>query len=218
MFPLGTVALPGAVLPLRIFEPRYRQLLADVIAGDGVFGVVLIERGSEVGGGDLRSKVGTLVRIEQHQDLGGGQHGILASGVERIRVVRWLSDDPYPRAEISLWPDEEPATADDDSTGSNDVSRCSNEAELLSIYTSCITNLRRLLATATELGYDVAPSTFDAPDNPVSGSYFLVALTPVGPFDKQQLLTAPSAEDRLPLLASLIVDQLALITGEASAD
>ena len=48
MFPLGTVLLPGMALPLHLFEPRYRQLIQDVLDGDGTFGVCLIERGSEV--------------------------------------------------------------------------------------------------------------------------------------------------------------------------
>jgi len=59
MFPLGTVLLPRAHLPLHIFEERYRALARDCLAGDRSFGVVLIERGQEVGGGDVRFSVGT---------------------------------------------------------------------------------------------------------------------------------------------------------------
>ena len=59
MFPLGTVLFPHALLPLRVFEPRYRTMTAHVMRGDAEFGVVLIERGSEVGGGDIRFDVGT---------------------------------------------------------------------------------------------------------------------------------------------------------------
>lgn len=215
MFPLGTVVLPGMPLPLRIFELRYQLMLHDVMAGDQKFGVVLIERGSEVGGGDSRSNVGTLVRIYQHQAMDEGQHAILAFGEERIRVEKWLPDDPYPRAEVSVWPDGAHATADD-SVDSIPHDGTSNDAELLGMYAKCISSLRHLLATAAELGHQVAPSTFEAPEDPVSGSYLLAALTPVGPFDKQRLLTVPGAQDRLPLLASLIVDQLDLITGEAT--
>ena len=54
MFPLGSVLFPHALLPLRIFEPRYQALLDSCLAGDGRFGVVLIERGFEVGGGEDR--------------------------------------------------------------------------------------------------------------------------------------------------------------------
>ena len=57
MFPLGTVLVPKAVVPLHVFEPRYQTMLVDVMAGDRKFGVVLIERGSEVGGGDVRTDV-----------------------------------------------------------------------------------------------------------------------------------------------------------------
>lgn len=84
MFPLGSVLLPGRVLPLHVFEPRYRSLVEHCLAGDGAFGVVLIERGSEVGGGDVRFSVGTLAHIVQ---------------AERV------ADDPYPRARIDLLDD-----------------------------------------------------------------------------------------------------------------
>ena len=100
MFPLGTVVFPHTALPLRIFEPRYLQLTKDCLAGAREFGVVLIERGSEVGGGDQRTGVGTLVSIVEAQEAGNGQWAMITVGTQRIRVVRWLDDDPYPRAEV----------------------------------------------------------------------------------------------------------------------
>lgn len=63
MFPLGTVLLPGAYLPLHVFEPRYRRLVQACLEGSPEFGVVLIERGSEVGGGERRFDVGCVARI-----------------------------------------------------------------------------------------------------------------------------------------------------------
>ena len=62
MFPLGSVLFPGALLPLHVFEPRYRQLVKDCLAGEPEFGVVLIDRGHEVGGGDVRREVGAVAR------------------------------------------------------------------------------------------------------------------------------------------------------------
>ena len=94
MFPLGTVLLPGMVLPLHVFEPRYRQLVQDCEAGDGEFGVVLIERGSEVGGGDVRTDVGTVAKIVQSQSLPDGRYLLATVGARRLRVERWLDDDP----------------------------------------------------------------------------------------------------------------------------
>src|SRR5436189_1506182 len=83
MFPLGTVLVPSAGLPLHVFEPRYRALVHDCLAGDGEFGVVLIARGSEVGGQDVRTDVGTVARIVQAQELPDGRWAIAAVGVRR---------------------------------------------------------------------------------------------------------------------------------------
>ncbi|WP_218005455.1 LON peptidase substrate-binding domain-containing protein [Janibacter limosus] len=104
MFPLGASLLPGSPLPLQVFEPRYLAMLRDIAAGDGRFGVVLIERGFEVGGGDQRFSIGTVASVEQVSPMGDGRIGLLARGRERFEVVRWLEDDPYPRAEVRLLP------------------------------------------------------------------------------------------------------------------
>ena len=88
MFPLGSVLVPGMVLPLHVFEARYRALVRDCVAGDGEFGVVLIERGSEVGGGDVRTDVGTVARIVQADEMPDGRFALGAVGVRRVRVQR----------------------------------------------------------------------------------------------------------------------------------
>src|SRR5256885_14347474 len=98
MCPLGTVLLPFAHLPLHIFEPRYRALVKDALAGDGEFGVVLIERGQEVGGGDARFAVGTIARIVQTAELPDGRGLPDAVGTERFRGTEWPPDDPHPPA------------------------------------------------------------------------------------------------------------------------
>ena len=100
MFPLGSVLFPGGVLPLHVFEPRYVDMINDVLDGDQQFGVVLIERGSEVGGGDVRFDVGTVARMARIGALDDDRLFVVAVGAGRIRVVRWLPDDPYPRAEV----------------------------------------------------------------------------------------------------------------------
>src|SRR5262245_29146678 len=100
MFPLGTVLFPQAMLPLHVFEPRYRVMMRHCLDTDNEFGVVLIERGSEVGGGDLRFPVGTLARIVQASQLDDGRYAIAAVGLHRIRVLQWMPEDPYPLAEI----------------------------------------------------------------------------------------------------------------------
>jgi len=107
IFPLGTPLLPGGWLPLQIFELRYQMMLDDCLANSpAAFGVVLIERGSEVGGGDTRFDIGTLAEIVRVDELPDGRRAVLTRGTERFRVREWLTDDPYPRAEIEPWPDE----------------------------------------------------------------------------------------------------------------
>ena len=86
-------------LPLHVFEPRYRVMMRHCLDGDREFGVVLIERGSEVGGGDVRFDVGTLARIVQATELPDGRlRGRVRRRARGLRVERWLPDDPFPLA------------------------------------------------------------------------------------------------------------------------
>src|SRR5580658_1736392 len=100
MFPLSSVLFPGAELPLHVFEPRYRDLTDHCLAGDGEFGVVLIARGSEVGGGDQRFAVGTVAQIAAASRFDDGRWALLVEGTRRIAVTEWLADAPYPRAVV----------------------------------------------------------------------------------------------------------------------
>ncbi|KBA87736.1 hypothetical protein AO34_01654 [Mycobacterium tuberculosis M1704] len=114
MFPLESAPLPDEDLPLHIFEPRYAALVRDCMdTADPRFGVVLISRGREVGGGDTRCDVGTLARITECADAGSGRYMLRCRVGERIRVCDWLPDDPYPRAKVRFWPDQpgHPVTA-----------------------------------------------------------------------------------------------------------
>ncbi len=104
MFPLGTVLFPGGALPLHVFEPRYRSMMDEAMKGDRRFGVVLISRGSEVGGGDQRVDVGTETRIDEAQQLADGRWVLVATGVQRVSVASWLPEDPYPAAMVRPLP------------------------------------------------------------------------------------------------------------------
>src|SRR6478736_9438997 len=110
MFPLGTVLFPHALLPLHVIEERYRRMTQRVLRGDGEFGVVLIERGSEVGGGDARFRIGTVAQVVRAQELPDGGYALATVGMRRIRVTRWLDDDPFPQASVVDLAD---ASADD---------------------------------------------------------------------------------------------------------
>src|ERR1051325_1106028 len=102
MFPLGSVLFPAMPLPLRVFEDRYLAMLAHVLQDEPPeFGVVLIERGQEVGGGDVRFDVGTVARIADLQ-VAEDAVGLLALGGRRFEVAGWHDEDPYPQAEVRM--------------------------------------------------------------------------------------------------------------------
>jgi Lon protease-like protein len=187
MFPLGSVLLPGSILPLHVFEPRYRVLVHDCLAGAREFGVVLIERGSEVGGGDVRSDVGARARIVQAQELEDGRWTVLAVGLQRLRVREWLDDDPYPRADVEDWPEG----AGDPGPDDPDLDRV-------------VMRLRRVLALAAEAGDVRFPAALDLSDDAVLAGYQACASAPLGPHDQRRLLEAESPARRLALLDELL--------------
>ncbi|MFW2340162.1 MAG: LON peptidase substrate-binding domain-containing protein [Acidimicrobiia bacterium] len=192
MFPLGGVHFPFSVIPLRVFEDRYLQLLDDVIASDGRFGVVLIERGFEVGGGDVRFDVGTLAEVRTTQEIEDGHRAVIAVGLKRIRIDRWLPEDPYPMADVTVLEEE------DDPAG----------VELLATATG---SLHRLLAVASELGADTGNFAPDMGDDPVVAGFHLAQMLPIGPLDAQQLLAEDSSAERLRQMIRLLDEEVELI-------
>jgi Lon protease-like protein len=207
MFPLGTVLFPSLVLPLQVFEPRYRQLLDDCLDSDdgqGEFGVVLIERGSEVGGGDVRTTVGTMAQIVEARQLADGRWAVATVGTRRVRIDRWLEDDPYPRAELTDWPDAD-AAADPEAVR---VDPALVDPVLVE---GVVAALRRVLGQRAELGEPAAPATVELSDDPVLASYQAAALAPFGPADHQRLLEVPGAADRLEQLDALLAEEAAFL-------
>ncbi|MBQ89716.1 MAG: hypothetical protein CL433_12905, partial [Acidimicrobiaceae bacterium] len=97
MFPLEHPVLPGQLIPLQLFEPRYLTL-AEHLQGEieADFGIVGIERGREVGGDDVRASVGVVGRVLEMVSLPDGRMSLVAVGTRRVRVDEWLDDAPYP--------------------------------------------------------------------------------------------------------------------------
>lgn len=198
MFPLGSVLLPGAVLPLHVFEPRYRALVRDCLeAPEHEFGVTLIARGSEVGGGDQRLDVGTVARMVQVAEMDDGRYAVVCVGTRRIRVNAWLPDDPYPVADVDDWPDDQPS---DDALPT-----------LTQRIEATLTRVRRACALATELGDSTMDASVEVADDPVLASYHLVALAPVGAADTYGLLCAAGAADRVAKLDAMLDDVEAVL-------
>jgi hypothetical protein len=199
MFPLGRVVLPTEILPLHIFEPRYRALMDDLTSGAAAdpdrlpeMGVVLIERGHEVGGGDQRTGAGTVVALMQAQKSPDGRWLAVFGGTERLTVHRWLDDDPYPRAEVERHPDPPGPPASEDAR--SEVER----------------QVRAAVDLAHRLGEAPAPPGFPLSDDPVTSAWELCAAAPLGSLDRQRLLEA-QPDRRLGLLVELVAEAAALL-------
>lgn len=190
MFPLGSVLLPGMILPLHIFEPRYRALADHVVrgAGSGEFGVVLIERGSEVGGGEVRSDIGVLARVVDATEFDDGRWSLVTLGADRIRVDRWRADEPYPRADVVRLTDD-PADAPADAV-----------RELASL-------LAELADLSSRLGNPVADVTVDVDIDPGAAVWEVIARSPLGPADRQRLLACDDPRERVASAAAMMAEQ-----------
>ena len=205
MFPLGSVLLPGAVLPLHVFEPRYRRLVEVCAASeDHEFGVVLIERGNEVGGGDVRRDVGTMARMVKVAEMPDGRYAVLAVGTRRIRVRSWLADDPYPSADVDEWPDEWP---DDGSSGDE----WPDDGSLGLMVASLTPRVLGAAALALELGDPPREPRPEIGDDPLLAGYQLTNLAPLGEVDRYDLLCASGPAARLTLLRDRLDDVEALL-------
>ena len=177
MFPLGSVLLPAMPLPLRIFEPRYLKLLGDLMGSENPeFGVVLIERGDEVGGGEKRMTLGTIASVI---NIGTTQefYGLESFGTQRFRVTSWLPDDPYPLAVIELVPD---LVWDDTLLDSK------NQLE---------TKVRQLLAFASEFTNLQFGASTELSDDPMEACWQLAGILPIGELDQMDLLSSASSEE-----------------------
>ena len=188
MFPLSLVLFPGQILPLHIFETRYRTMVEEIIDADRKFGVVLIERGSEVGGGEIRKNVGTLAEIVDSEKSKDGRWLLITKGMKRIQISKWLEDSPYPKAEISFVDEEESII-------------CDREEWL-----KTVNHMRRVLAILAELGDDVSPFSIEISEDPLLGSYEMSSVLPVTPFDSQKLLEADSVKERCNLLKEFLIN------------
>jgi uncharacterized protein len=177
MFPLGSVLFPGVPIPLRVFEPRYLTMVGRLLDEDEPgfeFGVVLIERGHEAGGGDQRASVGTMARLVSAA-AGAEDLLIVGVGTRRFTVERWADEDPYPRAEVSMLPDLE----------------WSEELAPLRAETEAV--VRRVAARfAVAEPEALSGSDVELSDDPVAAAWQLAALAPLGEYDRYTLLRSTS--------------------------
>ena len=188
MFPLGAVLFPHMPLRLRVFEERYLVMLAELLKTDSArFGVVLIERGHEVGGGEQRFGIGTVAEVTS---LGAqeGFVGLVARGGRRFVVERWLADAPHPWAEVTELPE------------------LVWSADLTELRADTERRVRRALALASEFAENVWPADTELSDDPVAAAWQLAAIAPLGPLDQVELLRSDSLERLLSRIGELTAE------------
>jgi Lon protease-like protein len=207
MFPLETALLPDEELPLQIFEPRYSALVTDCLdADDPVFGVVLIAAGREVGGGEERYDIGTLARIVEYVDIGGGRCRLRCRMADRIRVREWLPDDPYPRAVVEPWPDES-----GDMVTEGDIEVLEDRIMALFERIAAVQNVQLQPRELIFGGVALA-------DDPGKKLYALATRVPMGPADRFSVLAAPTAAARRDALSEAIETASAMVDFQLSDD
>jgi len=182
LFPLNTVLIPGTVLPLHIFEPRYQIMLRRVLAGDQRFGVVLIHDGRpDISPAARTVEVGTVAEVTAVVPLDDGRINISTTGRQRFRVTRLYHDQPYLTGDVEL--------LSDDYAPSERLRALFDEVRHMSRrYVIMLLALSREQVTHIRL-----------PDEPVTLSYKVAGLLEhvLQPAERQRLLEAPGVEHRL---------------------
>ena len=190
MFPLGSILFPAMPPALRVLEERYLKLMGAILEDEpSEFGVVLIERGSEVGGGDKRFDIGTTAQVLQIEAPEGPLQ-VVARGGRRFRVTRWLEEDAYPQAEVEFL----------DTFDAGDV-----PGEELVITEQVV---RETLEYLRELDLSLPwPTDIELAEDPVEKVWQLAGISPLGTLDHQDLLSLDNP--------SVLIEQIRLTVSEA---
>ncbi len=178
MFPLNLVLFPGMVLPLHIFEPRYRQMVTECQQENRPFGVVLVRPESKFMYEETYP-IGTTAEIHEMDELKDGRFNLMARGVQRFRILSQHRKKPYLSALVEPFEDiSEPTYM---------LTSCARQAEDL-----FRTYLSILLEAAGRKTMQV-----DLPTIPAELSYFIASVLDAENEQKQQLLENPSTLQRL---------------------
>ena len=192
LFPLGTVLFPGGLIPLHVFEERYRRMVRDLLAGPDDqrrFGVLAIRQGREVGSAGVQAlhPVGCVARLRRVEPYDDGRFDIVGTGVQRFRLVAVDESLPYLQGEVELLEDPLGDPAED----------------LVLAVLSLLARYRASLGAG--------PDTDDRVADPTVLSFAVGADTVLDLAEKQRLLEMPTVADRLGLAARLLRRETALL-------
>jgi uncharacterized protein len=210
LFPLSTVLFPGMRLPLHIFEERYRVLAAELgerPEAERRFGVIAIRQGREVGADGITAlyETGCVTAVRQIVPHADGRFDLGTVGAERFRLLRVDDSRPYFQGEVELLGEDD--TPDAAAPGA---------ADALAFATRRVQEgFRAYLNALADRGGGVI-SIADLPDEPLLLSYVVGAAMIIDLPERQSLLTAPTALDRLKQERSLLVRETAMLRATTS--
>lgn len=200
LFPLRTVLVPGLVLPLHIFEPRYRLMirtLAEAPEDERGFGIVAIRPGAdpEIAGLSALYDIGTMARITSIDALPDGRYDLVTVGARRFTIDSVNDDLPYARADVSLH--------------AEDLGDATHAHELAATATRLLAEYRSVIAAWGVI--DMAEIA-DLPDDPVVLSYLIASAIVTDLPERQRLLGVPNAEQRLAAVCAVLRREIAVMS------
>jgi Lon protease-like protein len=197
LFPLGTVLFPGLLLPLHIFEDRYRQLVRDLADGPEPrqFGVIAIRHGRETGVDGIQAlhEIGCTAALRQIKPLEDGRYDVVTVGAQRFRLVGLDDSKPYLQGQVDLLTEE---------TG--------DEADAVQAVRMVRAGFRAYLSALGERGVTQI-SAPELPEDPVTLSYLVAASMIIDLSDRQALLAEPDALHRLAAERTLLSRELTML-------
>jgi Lon protease-like protein len=239
LFPLHTVLCPGVALPLHIFEPRYRAMVARCLEEDSPFGIVLIRDGREIGGGPTSiATVGTVAEIREAGKFSDGRYELLVVGARRFRIESvTVGREPYLIGDIEEIDDQvgdpeaardltdrvtqrfvrylsllQPVEGEDaDETDIRVEVELEDDPDPQYSMSPEVPLDDRLAAVDDADELDRAARRAAIPDDPTILSYLLSGIIQVDQPKRQELLEAPTTEARLRELVRLIDREVVLL-------
>jgi uncharacterized protein len=205
LFPLGTVLFPGLVLPLHIFEERYRQLVGDLLAGpeprQRQFGVIAIRKGRETGVDGISAlyEIGCTTTVSQVAEYEDGRFDLVTAGTERFRLISLDNSRPYLQGEVEL------------------LSEDTGEEAAAAVAADAVQRAFRDYVGALAARQAEQLAMPELPDEPLPLSYLVAALMIIDLPDQQTLLAAPDARRRLDAERALLAKETAMLRTFTSA-
>ena len=193
LFPLTTVLFPGMMLPLHIFEPRYRKMINLCLEDSAPFGVVLIQSGPEVGGRAEPHRIGTYASIARVERLPGGRLNIEAIGQERFHLLTLHDDEEYLIGTVELYPLLE-----------REAAPAQRSAQALRVW---LDRYLALLGKAAETAFDLK----DLPHDPMAIAYLAAMVAQIPMAEKQTLLATGTAHELLERERAIYRRELSLL-------